>query len=277
MSAFSSEWLRLREPADAAARNTDIAHAVQARFALRETVFVIDLGCGAGANLRATAPLLPNHQTWRLVDSDLSLLNSARDALIAWADRSDSAGPHLNLTKGHANLWVEFAHLDLATELDAALAGAPSLVTASALFDLTSEDFIRRIARRCAELNAAFYTVLTFDGRQRWSPHRPADNQIASAFLGHQLRDKGFGPAAGPTAPALLADQFRLNGFSVLEGDSPWLLGRTDRMLIDELVRGYAMAAGENGRVDAKTLEAWVKVSRNGAEIGHTDMFAVPT
>ena len=61
------------------------------------------------------------------------------------------------------------------------------------------------------------------------------------------MRDKGFGPAAGPMAPSHLADQFRLNGYSVLEGESPWDLGRNDRMLIEELVRGHAMAAGETG------------------------------
>lgn len=277
MTGFSRDWLRLREPADIAARNHNIASAVSARFALRETVFAVDLGCGTGANLRATCSLLPNNQTWRLVDSDEALLRAARDELSAWADSAETAGPHLHLKKGYATIWVEFACLDLATELDAALAGLPALVTASALFDLTSEAFIRRVARRCADLNAAFYTVLTYNGIQRWSPHRPADNQLTSAFHNHQMRDKGFGPAAGPMAPSHLADQFRLNGYSVLEGESPWNLGRNDRMLIDELVRGHAMAAGETGLVDTKTLETWVKVQRNGAYIGHTDTFATPS
>ena len=94
------------------------------------------LGCGTGANLRATCSLLPNHQTWRLVDSDEALLRAARDELAAWADSAETVGPHLHLKKGHATIWVEFACLDLATELDAALAGVPALVTASALFDL---------------------------------------------------------------------------------------------------------------------------------------------
>lgn len=276
MTGFSREWLRLREPADIAARNSDVASAVSARFALRETVFAVDLGCGTGSNVRATSSLLPNHQTWRLVDSDDALLRAAREELTTWADSAETVGPHLHLKKGHATLWIEFACLDIATELDAALEGAPALITASALFDLTSEDFIRRLARRAAELHAVFYTVLTYNGVQRWSPHRPADNQLTSAFHNHQMRDKGFGPASGPMAPSHIADQFRLNGFVVMEGESPWNLGRNDRMLIEELVRGHAMAAGETGLVDIKTLEAWVKVQRNGAMIGHTDTYAAP-
>lgn len=275
-TGFSREWLHLRESADKAARNGDIANAVSARFALREDISVVDLGCGTGANLRATAPILPNRQSWLLVDSDAALLNASREELSRWSDGATQAGDDLVLTKGHAHITVSFAEINLARDLDRALAGKPALVTASALFDLVSEDFIRTLARKCAAINAAFYAVLTYNGVQRWSPHRPADNQIASAFHRHQMGDKGFGPACGPMAATHLADQLRLNGFSVLEGESPWVLGRNDRMLIEELVCGHAMAAGETGLVDAKTIETWIKVQRNGAQIGHIDTFAVP-
>jgi SAM-dependent methyltransferase len=276
MSGFSPEWLRLRESADANARNRDIANAVSARFAQRETLTVVDLGCGTGANLRATASLLPNTQTWTLVDSNAALLACARTELASWSDQAESDGTLLRLKKGHASITVNFKSSDLATELESVFEHAPALVTASAFFDLVSEPFIRKLALRCSEARSAFYAVLTYNGVQRWNPHRPADNQIASAFHSHQLRDKGFGAAAGPLASSELADQFRHNGYLVQEGESPWVLGRNDRMLIEELMRGHAMAAGETGLVDAKTLETWVKVQRSGAEIGHTDTFAVP-
>jgi SAM-dependent methyltransferase len=276
MTGFAPEWLRLREPADTSARNAGIAKAVAARFALRERVTVVDLGCGTGANLRATAPLLPNEQSWTLIDKDRDLLSAARQDLCTWADQSEQDGALLRLKKDHATMTVAFETIDLALDLERAFENPPALVTASAFFDLASEAFIRRLAKLCAGNQAAFYSVLTYNGVQRWTPHRPADNQIASAFHRHQLRDKGLGPAAGPLAPAHLADQFRMHGYLVQEGDSPWLLGRNDRMLIDELVRGYAMAAGEAGLVDAKTLETWVKVQRSSADIGHTDTFAVP-
>lgn len=276
MTGFSREWLRLREGADRAARNSDIANAVAARFALRDDIRVIDLGCGTGANLRATASLLPNRQTWRLIDNDAQLLSIARQQIAHWADQTESDGDTLVVKKGHATISVSFTQTDLAKNLDSIFADTPQVVTASALFDLVSEPFIRKVAKLCAEHAAAFYTALTYNGVQRWSPHRPADNQIAGAFHRHQLTDKGFGPAAGPMAPALLADQFRLNGFTVLEGESPWVLGRHDRMLIEELQRGYAMAAAETGAVDDKTIENWVRVQRTGAEIGHTDTFAAP-
>ena len=276
MTGFSREWLGLREPADIAARNANVANTVSARFALRDKISVVDLGCGTGANLRATAPLLPDEQQWTLVDSDPLLIDAARTTLAAWADHYEREGESLRLKKGHATIAVDFRCLHLATDLETALADSPALVTASAFFDLVSEPFIRKLARHCAEMRSAFYTVLTYNGIQRWNPHRPADNQIAGAFHQHQLRDKGFGPAAGPMAASHLSDQFRLNGYLVTEGESPWVLGRNDRMLIEELMRGHAMAAADTGLIDAKTLETWVKVQRSGAEIGHTDTFAAP-
>lgn len=277
MSGFSPEWLTLREGADNRARNSEIASAVEAHFALRSSVRVVDLGCGTGSNLRATSQLLPNDQHWTLVDLDTELLASARMLLRRWADRSEEDGETLVLHRGAQTIAVSFVAANLAHDVDKVIPVGADLVTASALFDLTSETFIRELARLAAARRAAFYTALTYNGRQRWNPHRPADNEVQSAFHRHQMSDKGFGPAAGPIAPSHLADHFRLFGYVVLEGDSPWVLGRNDRMLIDEMVRGHAFAAAETGVVDIKTIEAWVKVQRTGAETGHTDTFAVPS
>jgi trans-aconitate methyltransferase len=129
MSGFSPEWLHLRESADQAARNPDVANAMAARFALREHVNVVDLGCGTGSNLRATSSLLPNRQSWRLVDSDPALLAAARIELSRWADQVDELGDGLHLTKGHAKIDVTFANINLATDLVSALAHKPALVT----------------------------------------------------------------------------------------------------------------------------------------------------
>lgn len=276
MSAFSSDWLSLREPADMRSRNRDIANAVSAWFGLRDHMRVLDLGSGTGSNLRASAPLLCARQTWTLVDNDADLLKHARTALRGWADTAESASQDaLLLKKGHAQITVSFHKRDLSLGLGD-LAKDCDLVTASALFDLVSASFIRDVARTLAQTRTPFYAVLTYNGLQKWTPHRPADNPIAAAFNRHQMSDKGFGPAAGPMAPSLLADQFRLEGYSVLEGESPWRLDQRERILVAELQRGHAMAVLETGALDPKTVEAWVKIIRSAVEIGHTDIFATP-
>lgn len=276
MSDFSPEWLDLREAADARARNAGIANAVAARFALRSELSVLDLGSGTGSNLRATAPLLPARQKWNLVDRDTSLLDAAKAKLIRWSDRHEENSETLEIEKGGRQISVTFRSADLASDTRALLDEGPQLVTASAFFDLTSEDYIRELAKAVVARGAAFYATLTYNGLQKWTPHRPADNQITAAFQRHQMRDKGFGPACGPLAGSHLVDQFRINGYVVLEGESPWRLERNDRMLIDELIRGHAVAVTEAGGIDEKTVVGWVGVSRTAAFVGHTDVFAAP-
>lgn len=276
MTGFSADWLALREPADARARNRDLAEALAARFARRDRLHVVDLGSGTGANLRALAPILPASQIWTLIENDPRLVAAARELLAGWADTATTDNGLLALTKGDRSITVAFREADLAAGVSGLLPDPTDLVTASALFDLASPAFIAATARACADRSAAFNTVLTYNGIQHWTPRHPSDNAVVSAFNGHQMRDKGLGPAAGPMAPAHLADAFRLAGFSVQEGDSPWRLGRDDAALIADLQSGTAAAVAETRRVDARTLDAWVAKPRTAAEIGHTDTLAFP-
>lgn len=277
MSSFSPEWLALREAVDHRSRNNDVAQALAARFAARQEIDVIDLGCGTGSNLRGTAPLLADTQRWTLVDYAQDLLVAARETLAQWADTATDDGDALVLSKGNKRITVRFQRTDLSRDLDGALAGKLDLVTASALFDLCSIPFIKKFARSVSDRRAVFYTVLTYNGIQRWTPRQPGDNAMIAAFHAHQMTDKGFGVAAGPTAPVHLADAFNVAGYNVLEGDSPWRLDAGDGLLLSELAAGFAGAVRETADIDARTVDAWLRIPRTGAEVGHTDTLAVPT
>ena len=277
MSGFSPEWLALREPVDHRSRSSEMGQALAARFAARREIDVVDLGCGTGSNLRGTAPLLPDSQRWVLVDYADDLLAAARQTLTQWADTAADDGDALALSKGGKRITVRFQRSDLSRDLDAALGIKPDLVTASALFDLCSVAFIKSFARAVSNRRAVFYTALTYNGIQRWVPRQPSDNAMIAAFHAHQMTDKGFGVSAGPSAPVHLADAFQMSDYNVLEGDSPWRLDAADRALVSELATGFARAARETGKVDAKTVDAWSRMAHTGAEVGHTDTLAVPT
>ena len=137
MSGFSPDWLALREAADHRSRSQSVANTLQTRFLQREIIWVLDLGCGTGSNLRATSALLPDKQCWTLVDNDPALLAAAKVALIAWADESLIVQDQLELRKGRARLYIRFRQADLTTELESVLDLDPQtdLVTASAFFD----------------------------------------------------------------------------------------------------------------------------------------------
>jgi SAM-dependent methyltransferase len=276
MSGFTLDWLDLREPVDQRSRNRKLAHALAAHFDGWRPITIVDLGCGTGSNLRATAPLLGPEQHWTLVDHDAALLEGASARLIAWADGADQQDGRLVLFKAAKRITVEFRRADLARNIEAALGSSTNLVTASALFDLASPAFIARLAALVAARKSAFYTVLTYDGDQRWTPEHEADASLLEAFHAHQRRDKGFGPAAGSDAPDALSEAFAALGYQVTEGDSAWRLAAGDEALIASLQSGFADAVSEAGPVDAATLAAWRGIDRTGAIVGHADTLALP-
>jgi SAM-dependent methyltransferase len=275
MSGFDARWLDLREPVDRRSRNEELARALS-RHCTSRSIAVLDLGCGTGSNLRATAPLLGAVQHWTLVDHDEALLEAAAQRLSAWADTAERRGAELVLSRGGKRITVRLRCADLAHEIDIVLAPGADLVTASALFDLAAPDFIADVATEVARNRAGFYTVLTYNGAQRWTPKHEADAAMASAFRAHQAGDKGFGAAAGPMAPGLLAAAFDAAGYLVSEGDSGWRLEAGDEALIGELAAGFVAAVRETGLVPEAKVGDWLAVKRIGALVGHTDTLALP-
>jgi SAM-dependent methyltransferase len=278
MSGFSADWLALREPVDHASRSIPLAGRLQRAMLDRPgwPLRIVDLGCGTGSNLRATAASLASAQHWTLVDNDPRLLRVARERLLAWADTGRESAAGLALEAGGRHITVSFRQADLAADLERVLAAPLDLVTCSALLDLCSPAFIERAARAVASAGAVFHTTLTYDGVQAWQPIHPADEAMRAAFVAHQQTDKGFGAAAGPAAPGLIRAAFEALGYRVAEGESPWRLGPKDMTLIGELARGFAGAVEETGRVPTEALASWRTLERTGAVVGHVDTLALP-
>ena len=278
MSGFAPEWLSLREGADHRARNGGLLAALGRHFSARDAVTVVDLGAGLGSNLRATAPVLPARQHWVLVDHDPVLLAGACDAIASWADQVRPATAGLEVTKADRSIRVEVRHADLAKDPGAFAAHAPDLVTAAALFDLVSEQWIGRFSAALAAARVPLYAVLDYDGTNAWSPPHAADAAMVAAFNRHQGTDKGFGSAAGARATDLLAERLAAAGYRIERAPSPWRLGAGDTELIRILTQGFAEAVRETGEVPAATIEAWLKARMADGvtcTVGHEDILAI--
>jgi SAM-dependent methyltransferase len=276
--SFSPQWLALREPADRRARDPGLLAALAGHFAARDAMSVVDLGCGTGSNLRAIAPVLPARQEWRLVDNDPALLAAARARIAEWADAAQTVGADLHVRRKGLALTVRLRRSDLAADLEEALGAAPDLVSAAALFDLVSAQWISRFVPAVAARGAVFYGALTYDGREEWRPPHPADAAMLAAFNAHQTGDKGFGPAVGRRATDHLVAGFSCAGYRVRTAESPWRLDARDGDLVRDLALGAAAAVRETGRVPADAIADWLAVRRTGSTcvIGHLDCLAVP-
>jgi hypothetical protein len=266
VSSFSPDWLKLREPYDARARNSKVFEAVVTFFRPRSSVRIADLACGTGANFRTLSPHLPAMQSWRLIDKDIGLLKRATATPLA---------KHIALTA---------MPLDLQRDLEAALDGAIDLVTTSALLDLVSGIWLDRLARALAVRSAPFYAALSYDGRTGFTRPDPFDAAIAAGVNAHQRMDKGFGPALGPAAAAFIIARFKALGYSVVHGVSDWVMGPDDRDIQTEILAGWASAAHHTAALSLADATAWL--SRRHAEVaaghsslyvGHVDFFAIPS
>ncbi len=225
---------------------------------------VLDLGSGTGANLRFLAPLLGEQQHWRLVDADPALL-------------ADGAARSADL----AGVAVERLCLDLTDSWERLEAVKPTLVTASALLDLVSADWLERLAQRCQTWRAAVLIVLSYAGTIIWEPALADDRRVCAWLNRHQRTDKGFGPALGPKAAPALAAWLANRGYQVTLRPSPWRLGAEHAALQTALLAGWVDAAQEIAPNRAGKLTAWANQRRAWIEqgqsrltVGHWDLFA---
>lgn len=223
-------WLRLREPADAAARSLDLARkAVQAQGGEGSTV-VHDLGCGSGSMGRWLAPHLAGPQQWVLHDRDADLLRVAADDPPRSADGS--------------RVTVETRCDDLTRLAPDDLAGA-TMVTASALLDMLSAPELARFARSCVAAAVPALVTLSVTGRVRLTPGDPLDPTLGAAFNRHQRRTLAGRTLLGPVAARAAVEAFGELGARVEVRPSPWRLAPHDGPLILEWLAGWVGAAVE--------------------------------
>jgi SAM-dependent methyltransferase len=268
MSAFTADWLALREPADHAARSVRLTSAIAAELRKKTPLLVLDLAAGTGSNMRYLTAQLAGDQQWLLVDHDPLLL-----AQVSSRDRADQAEHRF-----------ETRQLDLAAladNRDPDIFEGRALVTAAALLDLVSESWLRELASRCRGRGAAVLFVLSYDGRIQCSPSDPDDDGIRDLVNRHQRTDKGFGPALGPDAADAAERCLTSLGYDVQRESSDWVLSPGSERLQRHVVEGWAEAAMAIAPDRSASIRGWlarrlahVAGRRSQLVVGHQDLAA---
>jgi hypothetical protein len=265
---FSAEWLSLREPADAAARSEALTRALADVLPRDPSVRILDLASGTGANARYLFERLRREQEWLLTDHDAALLSVVPDRLTSADGRTCQI----------ATRRIELSRLD-----DDDLFRNRQLVTASALLDLVSDSWIKRLAQHCRGSRAVALFALTYGGRIECDPVDSADQMIRELVNRHQRTDKGFGPALGPEASDSAERAFADAGFAVRRAASDWLLKPEMRELQHQLIEGWASAAAEIDARRSDTIGQWrsrrlsfVNQGVSSILVAHEDLLAFP-
>lgn len=287
MSGFSPDWLAQREPLDAAARDTGLAHDFAAAIADTPRR-IIDLGAGTGANLRVLAPLIGGNQDWLLIDNDLALLIAQRREIARWAAQhgwgvSEEATGALELTVGPARWRVRSRQLDLQGSLEQVALQDCDGLTTTAFLDLVSLDWVDRLCRMLSRSPRPFLATLSVDGQRHWQPAMTDDLRLHQAFEHHQRGDKGLGAALGIAAVDELTMRLDRLGFTVGIARSDWQIAGGHSALLGQMI-DEALAVGcelEPGVASAfadwaARRHAQVATGALALTIGHRDLLALP-
>ena len=267
-AGFDPQWLRLRSPYDDAARSERLTRLFAA--SLPESPRLLDLAAGTGANLRYLASRIGRAgQRWVLADHDQALLNALTGEMTRW--------PH------HAPA-LECRQVDLVHDLGGLNPADFDGIAATALFDLVSADWAKRFTAWLGQAPRPVLFTLSVDGRLDWTGEDPTDAAMRGWIEVHQATDKGFGPALGPHAPALLAELLEASGYDVSTEVSDWIIGADDAAMHRALVEGYRTAALEIAPADSiDAINGWAQRRLNDSEhgaltalVGHVDIFAHP-
>ena len=268
-SRVSVRWLALREPADAVARALDLAERLGRGLPATGRWVIHDLGCGAGAMGRWLAPLLPGPQHWVAHDRDTDLLE------VAAAHLPGSAADGAAVT-------VEAKHSDITRLRAGDLAGA-TLITASALLDLLTEEELVGLIAVCVGSGCPMLLTLSVVGHVKLSPADRLDSRVGAAFDAHQRRVTERGRLLGPDAVALAVEQCSQLGAEVLVRPSPWRLGVSHANLAAEWFTGWVCAACEQkvelaaeAELYARRRLAQVAAGELAVTVYHADLLVSP-
>ena len=268
-SRVSGRWLALREPADAAARASDLVEELGRHLPSTGRRLIQDLGCGTGAMGRWLAPLLPGPQHWVLHDRDADLLKVAA---------ADLPGPAAD----GAAVTVEAKQSDI-TWLDPDDLADATLITTSALLDLLTEDELAGLVSVCVGAGCPALLTLNVVGRIDLTPADPLDHRVAAAFNAHQRRTTEGGRLLGPDAVTVAIEELSRLGAEVLVRPSPWRLGALQADLAAEWFTGWVGAACEQELDLAAETAAYTRRRLAEARAGqlavtveHADLLVLP-
>jgi hypothetical protein len=232
-------------------------------------------------------PVLGHQQHWRLLDHDRKLLKLMREHTRRWAVAralSVNDSPRVLRLRGEGlACTLQSTRCDIAGVPDSLPLADVDVVTASALLDLVSHEWLQQMVAHCVRHAVTVLFALTYDGRICFTPAHADDETVRLAVNKHQRFDKGFGPALGPAATTTARLMFEANGYAVQTADSTWWLGRDDDKLQARLVTDWSAVACEMDDTLASNLAAWrnrrlalVQQRRSRLLVGHIDLLASP-
>ncbi|HET8997429.1 MAG TPA: class I SAM-dependent methyltransferase [Acetobacteraceae bacterium] len=278
---FDAEWLALREPFDARARNRNLAH----RFAasLPERVTLLELGAGTGSLFRWLAPIIARPQQWLCFDEDENHLQRGVRLTASWGRRlgytvePGEDETSLTLHTPHGPWSMQGVGCDLEDPPVFLPLDDVDAVVCSALLDLFSEQWLTELVFSLGRV--PFYAAMTVTGGGWSNHHDPDDALVREGFRRNQTgngpRSDGLGPEAAFAAEWLA----RQVGLHYEWRRSDWTIGPRDRAMLRRVLAFHAGGARNALPQHRARIDAWearrnrdVDAGRLAMRIAHRDL-----
>lgn len=225
----------------------------------QDTLEIIDLGAGTGANQRWLAPQLPFRQRWVHLDHDPIISRS--------------------LPLPDDTMIIDDT-VEALSRLLASRDAGRQLVTCSALLDVLTMAQLNAVCRAVIDNRVPALFSLTVTGTFGVVPSHPDDQPLLDAFNDHQRR----AGRAGPEAASLAAEALRAAGFDVRCQETPWqLTAASGRAFVGQVLQERLCAAVSQHPGLAQAANAWLELRRSQlalgimrVELGHGDILALP-
>ncbi|QBQ55640.1 class I SAM-dependent methyltransferase [Nitrosococcus wardiae] len=211
------DWLLLRYPLDATARNRHLEAQALSQLSAGERLRVLDLGAGAGANVGYYCRLLPPPAQWWLVERDAGLLKQLPRFVKGVGEEEGN------------NIIPKAIHPVRGNFLDPncpIYSHSFELVLANAVFDLLSADQFQRLLQLFRQAWGKpfplFLFTLNLDRGLCFDPTDKETEYWCRRYEEHMHRPQHFGRAMAAHCGQWMEELFLEHGFKVESGPSVW-------------------------------------------------------
>ncbi|MEK6476597.1 hypothetical protein WJR50_03645 [Catalinimonas sp. 4WD22] len=281
-------WLDHRYACDAEARNANIEKKFLEFFSEKDTLSIVDAGCGTGSNFQYYFEKLPNHQEWVFLDCENSLLEACRAKLHNFAKKNhyqykeQNGSISIKAGRKQANIRTvdgELAEVEKHTDLK-----ETNVITANALFDLLSYDQFDTFACKLSAYNVCLMATLNYY-ETSFLPFSEDDGRFVRYFHTHMTRPQKFGAAMGPNCTEEMLDLLTEHQMMIEQEGSQWHLKRYDTTMHHYLLHFFEHAVRDLNLSDTEVteLEVWLENKKKMSQdhkleiiVDHSDIFAYP-
>lgn len=265
---LSTQWLNLRESYDTGARNASLLQAAITQLADTAVPVISDLGSGTGNNILFLLNKLPCSAKFRAIEQHNHLSEEFHRRLQQHYDITVRYPGCVSVHSRGLSFEVEFINQNLLSWLDQHTSS--NLYTASALFDLLTQNEIEQVIDHVARSATPLYSTLNYSGIE-FIPGAVNDHHFVSLFESNMCRPLARGRPLGRTAFEAIATQVQLHSnLTITSERSDWVIpaSATDFLTMNMEFYHSGITAQLPSPESRLEFEQWMQHKRAGISAG---------